>query len=151
MGGLIKQTKTNQVNKQSTTQPRSWFGGLSKPKLEPKKLTAFERMIIQAQEQRKAEEAEQARVRQQLEEVRQQREATKAQAEQARIESEAKKTALMNQQRAMEQTGAVDDTGGGGTAKPYNPTSSSSTTVEGLGGERDTRRKRNQLTAYLGI
>lgn len=149
MGGLIKQTKTNQVNKQSTTQPRSWIGGLSMPKFEPKKLTAFERVIIQAQEQRKAEEAEQARVRQQLEEVRQQREATKAQAEQARIESEAKKTALMNQQRAMEQTGAVDDIGGG-LSKPYDLSTNAASTV-GVGEGRDTRRKRNQLAAYLGI
>ena len=112
--------------------------------------SAVDYIKIQRAEKQRAEEVERNRLSQQLEEVRQQREATQAQAEQTRLENEAKANSLENQQRALEQTGVVD-TGGGGTAKPYNPTSSSSTTVEGLGGERDTRRKRNQLTAYLGI
>lgn len=149
------------------------MGGLTQPKFKDKRLSDDIKMFnvpapesdkprldtaesvlryfrSQREEKKRAEEAERNQLNQQLEEVRQQREATQAQAEQSRIESEAKNNALANQQRALEQTGAVDD-GGGGTTKPYNPTSSASTTVEGMGGERDERRKRNQLTAYLGI
>lgn len=101
------------------------------------------------EEDRRAEEAERDRVSQQLEEVSRQREAQREASEQARQQFEAESTALANQQRALEQTGAVESSGG--TNKPYNPTSSASTTVEGAGSESDRRRKRNQLTAYLGI